>query len=301
MKLYIDRIKSFLNKPYEADFHPLRTIVLITIVTVFILVVFQPFGFSEASGADFFIPLIPTVVGITSGILLVHYPVRRLFRKYFTPGSMTVGKEIVLNLMYVFAVAFLCGIAHVLLSYFYYGSYYISWLFEVFKIIFMSVLLGSPISIAFANIMNRNKALSGDLRNLRDINEALLAKPDKEADPDRSERLVISGTTKESVDLHPDELVYIEACGNYVKVNYFREEKMKQKLLRATIKQVEDLVISYPFVMRCHRAFIVNTRHITSVQGNSQGYRLNMQYTGDEIPVSRAYIKPLKEQIKGNL
>ena len=81
-------------------------------------------------------------------------------------------------------------------------------------------------------------------------------------------------------------------------MNYRKENVTKQKLLRATIKQMEDKLQQYPSVIKCHRAFLVNLNNIKSVKGNSQGYRLVFDGTEEEVPVSRAYTKELKEQIE---
>jgi DNA-binding LytR/AlgR family response regulator len=98
--------------------------------------------------------------------------------------------------------------------------------------------------------------------------------------------------------LHPEQFIYLEAYGNYVKVNYYTEDGLaKQKLLRATIKQMEDALAPVPFIIRCHRAYLVNTKHITSVKGNSQGYKVSFDYPIEDIPVSRAYTKELQSSL----
>ena len=74
-------------------------------------------------------------------------------------------------------------------------------------------------------------------------------------------------------------------------------DKMQQKLVRATMKQAEEAVAACPFIVRCHRAFLVNIHTVVKVDGNSQGYRLLVSGIEEEIPVSRAYAKQVKDQI----
>lgn len=53
-----------------------------------------------------------------------------------------------------------------------------------------------------------------------------------------------------------------------------------------------------PFIIRCHRAFLVNIRMVVKVDGNSQGYKLNLEGCEEEVPVSRAYAKEVKALIE---
>lgn len=110
--------------------------------------------------------------------------------------------------------------------------------------------------------------------------------------------VLLAGSTKERLLLPAETLLYLEACGNYVKIFYEAEGKPKQKLLRATIKQMEDALQPYPFILRCHRAFLVNTGQVVRVRGNSQGYRLQFRQTEEEVPVSRAYTGRIRERFR---
>ena len=77
-----------------------------------------------------------------------------------------------------------------------------------------------------------------------------------------------------------------------------KEKKITWRLLRATMKQAEEAVSACPFIIRCHRAFLVNIRMVVKVDGNSQGYKLNLEGCEEEVPVSRAYAKEVKALIE---
>ncbi|WP_291527921.1 LytTR family DNA-binding domain-containing protein [Bacteroides sp. UBA939] len=116
--------------------------------------------------------------------------------------------------------------------------------------------------------------------------------------------LVFSGGTKEMLEIPANALLYVEAEGNYVRVIYrgeskTSENKMQQMLLRATMKQAEEAVAACLFIVRCHRAFLVNVNAVVKVDGNSQGYRLRLEGCKSEVPVSRAYSKEVKMLIEG--
>ena len=108
------------------------------------------------------------------------------------------------------------------------------------------------------------------------------------------EYIVFSGGTKESFELIASDLLYVEAEGNYVKIVYRKNEKCTQKMLRATMKQVEEVSRPFSYIVKSHRAFLVNLCAVSKVSGNSQGYRLFLYDCEDSIPVSRAIVKRLK-------
>ena len=92
--------------------------------------------------------------------------------------------------------------------------------------------------------------------------------------------------------------IYVEAEGNYVKIVYRKNEKCTQKMLRATMKQVEEVSRPFSYIVKSHRAFLVNLCAVSKVSGNSQGYRLFLYDCEDSIPVSRAYSKEVKMLIE---
>ena len=112
-------------------------------------------------------------------------------------------------------------------------------------------------------------------------------------------QLVFSGGTKEMLEVDAHTLFYVEAEGNYIRVAYSSADKMQQKLVRATMKQAEEAVAACSFIVRCHRAFLVNIRTVVKVDGNSQGYRLRLEGCTEEVPVSRGYAKEIKTLIEG--
>ena len=111
--------------------------------------------------------------------------------------------------------------------------------------------------------------------------------------------LLFQGGIRESLELDSKDLLYVESNGNYIRVNYQKAGKNVQCLLRATMKQAEEVTAVCPLVLKCHRAFLVNIRKVVKVNGNSQGYRLLLEGCPEEIPVSRGYSKQVKELIEG--
>ncbi len=87
--------------------------------------------------------------------------------------------------------------------------------------------------------------------------------------------------------INVNQLIYIEAASNYIKLFFEQQEKITYAIIRMTMKKAEETVTPYPVFFRCHRAYIVNLDKIDKVEGNAQGYKLKMNGAGDLVPVSR--------------
>lgn len=117
-------------------------------------------------------------------------------------------------------------------------------------------------------------------------------------EPVKNRMLEFCGSTKEQLIIKAGDLMYVEADGNYIKVVYRKADGVGRKLLRCTMKQAEGTVADCPFIIRCHRAFLVNIRWVVKVDGNSQGFRLSLEGCEEEVPVSRAYTNEVKSRIE---
>ena len=98
---------------------------------------------------------------------------------------------------------------------------------------------------------------------------------------------ISSQLKKESLSFYPGQLIYAESDSNYVNFYLISSDKVQKKVIRNSITDVEQQLSHIPYLVRTHRAFIVNLKKIKSRKGNSLGYRLRLQGTDAEIPVSR--------------
>lgn len=111
--------------------------------------------------------------------------------------------------------------------------------------------------------------------------------------------LRLEGSSRETVELHSStELLFVESDGNYALVHYLCEGRAVHKALRCTLKQAEEQLSEEPYIMRCHRAYIVNIARVEHVSGNGQGYRLTLEGTKEQVPVSRQYAADIYRSIK---
>ena len=98
---------------------------------------------------------------------------------------------------------------------------------------------------------------------------------------------------KNSIALFPQELLYMESIGNYVRIYYVIKNTILHKKLRSTISKMEESLKDYPFMVRCHRAFIVNIHQIGKI--SSSKIWLNPLET--EIPISKTYKVNIQKKI----
>ena len=91
------------------------------------------------------------------------------------------------------------------------------------------------------------------------------------------------------ITLKLDDLVYLQACDNYVIVYYEVEMKMKSYLIRNTLKQFERDLKEFPLV-RCHRSYMININRIKMMKREKSFIQLLMDNIEQhEIPVSKSY------------
>ncbi len=156
----------------------------------------------------------------------------------------------------------------------------------------------------------RSKYLAMELEETRLLNEELkkLNHGDGSDDPISEgngitqnrphDSLTLTGTTNESVTLQISHLLYIEAVGNYVKVSHLREGQVHADMLRATMKQMEEMLQDYPMIVRCHRAFLVNLGQVEQIISHSGSTQLLIKHCHESIPVSRSNMAQIKTAIK---
>lgn len=113
-----------------------------------------------------------------------------------------------------------------------------------------------------------------------------------------ADEITLSGSTSESVTLSIQNLLYVEAVGNYVKVFQWHDGRQQVDMLRTTSKQVEETLAAYPMIVRCHRAFIVNLCQVDEIISKGGAMQLVIKHCNDALPVSRSNMAGIKEAVK---
>lgn len=95
------------------------------------------------------------------------------------------------------------------------------------------------------------------------------------------------------------QILFISSANNYVEVNWLENDILTKTLIRNTISNVEQNITKQcECFFRCHNSFIINTRNIERINGNTSSYKLKMKANEIVIPVSRKYGKELLSKLE---
>lgn len=285
-----EKIRRYLQSPYPVVYQRWKVVLISSLVVFLILLVLQPFGISGIEGHKFWILL--GFMGVTAVFLSIPvYLFACLFPEFYKEEGWTVWKQIVNLLMVILFIA----VGNWLYSTFVFG-WGLRW--DVFCVFALFTLVIGLFPTVLFILLNQNRLLAIHLEEATEMNLHLQRSVSAMESIETAEivsLLSFQGGTRESLELDSKDLLYIESDGNYIRVNYQKGGRTMQCLLRMTMKQAEEVTGGSPLVAKCHRAFLVNLRKVVKVSGNSQGYRLLLEGCPEEIPVSRAYSKQVKE------
>ena len=111
---------------------------------------------------------------------------------------------------------------------------------------------------------------------------------------EKSMEIEIFGINKgEKLVLQENQLLFVKSSENYVEIFYEQENDIKQTVFRNTLSAINEQA---PFLIYCHRSFLVNSASIKRIKGNSQNAKI--QFNSDlEIPLSNTYYKKVKSAL----
>ncbi len=90
------------------------------------------------------------------------------------------------------------------------------------------------------------------------------------------------------------KIVFLKSADNYIEVGYLDNGEVKKKMIRNTLKNVEQQLREFNNFIRTHRTSIVNIQYIDKLNKNFNTYWLSLDKTNESIPVSRQYLMAVK-------
>jgi tetratricopeptide (TPR) repeat protein len=100
---------------------------------------------------------------------------------------------------------------------------------------------------------------------------------------------VYSDRSRDMLEVSVNNLLLVEANGNYSKIVFLENEKMKSTLILISLTKLLEQLAPFSCFSRCHKSYIVNLNKVKKVMGNSHGYKLDIPFVDEPIPVSRSY------------
>ena len=279
-----------------------------TAFMILAIAIFKPFGLESGQWQAYLHLLSLFVLGLSSCFItevILRYVVR-MPRSYDRGVSYIINRNLRFQLINTPLVALLiCLYRHFAMSSLVESNRLsLSNYLETLAIIaFLSFAIGLYWRFKF-----RSRYLAMELEETRLLNEELKKMQEPEhTSPNEVEQpsekplrqeLTLTGTTNESVTLQVSHLLYIEAVGNYVKVNHLRDGQVHTDMLRATMKQTEETLHDYPMIVRCHRAFLVNLSQVEQIVSHSGSTQLLIKHCHESLPVSRSNMAQVRAAIQ---
>ncbi len=143
----------------------------------------------------------------------------------------------------------------------------------------------------YINLSEKNKLLSRENQTLK--------KQIKKYDLDYRNKSIelYSESGKEAIKIYASQIAYLKSADNYVEIVYNEYNIFKKKLLRNTLRNMEQQIMQYSNFIRCHRTCIVNINYVENLHSDYNKHWLSIKGYDETVPVSRQYLYKLKEVI----
>ena len=97
-------------------------------------------------------------------------------------------------------------------------------------------------------------------------------------------------TKSDDFQLDPSQLLCVKADGNYSEFYIKQNDEIQKLIKRITLQNTKDQLQSFPYLVKTHRAFLLNGHKVTKIDGNAQGFQVSIEGLPFTIPVSRKNI-----------
>ena len=291
---------EFLNRPYPFSFTPsirIKQIIPIGICVFLFMVLYKPFG-GDAYSAAFMI----SCAGFAALLTTVIIPL--IFPKYFNEHKWTLKRNLVwviwMNIIFLIIMFFASNIYVI----FRYNSFQDFTLENFLWWFYIQIVFGIPLGIII-NLVNQYYLLIKHLKIADNINctfeKENLVQVQTILEHDKQKRFPNNGLSPlefetdkfNKVTFGVDNLIYVEALGNYINIVYCYKENRKITI-RETISNIEQKIGASKLIYKPHRSYLVNLQNIENVTGDSQGLKIHLKGSGKIIPVSRNKIKEFR-------
>ena len=106
---------------------------------------------------------------------------------------------------------------------------------------------------------------------------------------------LISDNDSDNIRIQVSEIVFVKSADNYVEVAYREGSEVKKKMIRNTLRNIEQQLKEFNNFIRTHRSSIVNIQYIDKLNKNFNTYWLSLDETKETVPVSRQYLLAVKD------
>lgn len=287
-------MKFNLNKPYPVNesikWRLLTCFLFGSFVTLF-LFIFQPFGLST-----FPTSIAPIAFGY--GIIcftimaILNVGVYLLFPNYFSEDNWTTKKE----LLWTIITVLLIGLGNTIFSFLIKIAVFTWWnlfLFEAYTIALAVFPLTASILLNQVRLSNKFEKQSQPLN--KDIE-----KKQSSFSAEKTPSIITIGSGTEEIKLLVDNFLYAKSDDNYVTIYFMNNTAVNRKTIRSSLKKTYSLFTEHKEILKCHKSYVVNLKHVQRISGNAQGFKLHLKGTDRILPVSRTLNQTIKSYFSNN-
>jgi hypothetical protein len=283
-----------LNQPYPFNNnfkHNLRTISIVSIGFILIVLYFQPFGINFLASAHegYFVLIMGIICVLTFFLSTLILP--GFFPKLFESSRWTIYKELIWN-TFIFTVL-IAGFS-IAASLFRISSFQSLTIFRSGALALLPMIL--------FNLVNYNRSLKTRVVKVIDSSRHWLAEERKDAHYiDKDQIRIESENGKEIYSGGIDNIILVQAAGNYVEIFYRDGDLVRKFLIRKTLSGMESLLAALPNFKKCHRSTIINMDQVSRLSGSFPNVVLEADGLGFRVPVARHRIVQFRKLIKGKI
>lgn len=93
--------------------------------------------------------------------------------------------------------------------------------------------------------------------------------------------------TNETITLDPQDISFIAANDNYCTIYWQESGVLTKRMLRVTLKNIEDQLHAFSYIVRCHKSYMINLNEDVKITGNAREAHFESSYLPVRIPISR--------------
>lgn len=275
----IDKIYKWLNRKYPQNYiinNPYIGSLIIVIFCLAFLLLYKPLNTHPGESLSYISTMIVYSVSMTIPIVVLSIAIKKI-RFFSNREEWTIFKELVT------IIIILLGIGTTV----YFIAFFVEepgdrWNLKTYWDSCFNAFLVCFIPFAYFSLKNYRYSLHiGENIGTEDIqsypNEELIS--------------INSKLKNEGLSFYPSQFLYAMSDGNYVNFYLNDNDETKKEVIRNSISNIEGQLSEFPYLIRTHRAFIINIRKVIKKKGNSMGYKLEIEGIDEEIPVARQKIK----------
>ncbi len=98
--------------------------------------------------------------------------------------------------------------------------------------------------------------------------------------------------------VNPEDILCVKSDGNYCEFYLINERRIEKLIKRISLQSTLEQLSEFDFIVKTHRAYLVNIHHLLKVGGNAAGYQLSVSQLDFKVPVSRAHIPSFDELMR---